>query len=271
MLSFHGDSHPGRIEESNEDCIGWDIARGVWLVADGMGGHSRGEVAARVVKETILEEVARDLPLKQTLLDAHEAVIRTVEESGDARTMGSTVVAVRIVDGECEIVWVGDSRAYLWRKRAIEQVSTDHSLLQLLLATKRITQAEARHHPKRNLVTQTLGMGNPTPDERHITLRKNDRLLLCSDGLSDELTDEEIATQLARSRDLKSAVDNLIDAALEAGGKDNISVIIIEYSNRKSMIHRLLSKFLMRWKPAAMMLGTVLALRVNTRWRQPAS
>jgi len=228
MVSFYGGSDPGCVEDANEDSIGWDIERGVWLIADGMGGHSRGELASRVVCDTILDRIASDYSLKKSVSDAHLAVVQAVEDSGDYRSMGSTVVAMQIDDDGGRLVWVGDSRAYLWRKRKLRQISTDHSLLQLLLATRQITEEEARGHPKRNLVTQTLGMGEPEPDERKLELRRRDRIILCSDGLSDELTDIEIARVLKRSGSPKEAVDRLIEAALEHGAKDNVSVIVIE-------------------------------------------
>lgn len=226
MPTFHGSTHTGRVEESNEDSIGWDLNSQVWIVADGMGGHSRGEVASALVRDTILKEVGKHVPLKQAILDAHRAVVDAVQD--DDRAMGSTVVAIQISNGACQVVWVGDSRVYLWRRKRLQRISRDHSFLELLLAKGQITEEQAMAHPKRNLVTQTLGMGDPVPDEESLKLRQHDWLLLCSDGLTDELTDEEIVDHLGRSADSREAVDLLIQAAIDSGGRDNISVLIVE-------------------------------------------
>jgi protein phosphatase len=228
MPTFCADTHPGRVEESNEDSIGWSVDRSVWLVADGMGGHAKGEVASRLVKETILDDVGRDVPLRQAVLDAHRVVAEQAQQAEGRAAMGSTVVAMQIKGTRCDVVWVGDSRAYLWRGKALRRLSKDHSLLELLLARKVVSEAEARDHPQRHLVTQSLGMENPTPDEEHLELRKRDWLLLCSDGLTDELTDEEIADYLRRSGSLKEAVAALMTAALDKGARDNVSVVIVE-------------------------------------------
>jgi PPM family protein phosphatase len=228
MPNFCADTHPGRVEESNEDSIGWNVDRRVWLVADGMGGHAKGEVASRLVKETILEEIGRAVPLRQSVLDAHRVVAEQAQQAEDRAAMGSTVVAIEINGSSCDVVWVGDSRAYLWRGRALRRLSKDHSLLELLLSRNVVSEAEARDHPQRHLVTQSLGMGDPTPDEEHLELRKRDWLLLSSDGLTDELSDDEIADHLRRSASLKEAVDALMTAALDKGARDNVSVVIVE-------------------------------------------
>lgn len=228
MVRFGAETHPGRVAESNEDSIGWDTDRRVWLVADGMGGHAKGEVASRLVKETILERVSRELPLKQSILDAHRVILEAARQTPDQAAMGSTVVALQVRDRSCDVVWVGDSRAYLWRNGRIRRVSKDHSYLEMLLAKNVMSEAEARQHPQRHLVVQTLGMGEPAPSEEHLELRKRDWLLLCSDGLTDELTDDEIAEHLQKSSDPKQAVDSLLESALGKGGHDNISVVIVE-------------------------------------------
>ena len=259
MPNFYADTHPGCVEESNEDSIGWDEDRQIWLVADGMGGHAKGEVASRLVKDTILEEVSRELPLRQTVLDAHRVVAEAAKTNEGGAGMGSTVVAVQINDQGCDVVWVGDSRAYLWSKGRLRRISRDHSFLELLLANKAVTAAQAREHPKRHLVTQTLGMGEPSPDEEHVDLRKRDWLLLCSDGLHDELTDDEIADYLRRSGDPRQAVDNLIAAALNKGGRDNVSVVIVECERGAHARGRRFEAH-PQWKPIA--LGIIGALVV---------
>lgn len=221
-----GDTHPGRVHEQNEDSIGWDLAEGVVFVADGMGGHAAGEVASSIAKQTILERSAA--PLTDAVLDAHRAIVRTASENPAQQGMGSTVVALRLKEDKGELVWVGDSRGYLWRHGALRPLTRDHSFLELLLASKRITEAEARDHPKRNLVTQTLGIGEPAPEREQVSLLPGDWVMLCSDGLNDELTDAEMASILKRAPSAEAAVKELIEAAVEHGGRDNISVVIVE-------------------------------------------
>jgi protein phosphatase len=228
MTTFHGDTHPGRVHADNEDSIGWNVDAQVWLVADGMGGHSSGEVASRIVTDTILDEIARQVPLTQCVLNAHQAVADAASGQAELNGMGSTVVSMQIRDGECDVVWVGDSRAYLWRRGSIERISRDHSFVELLREGTEMSETEVRGHPQRNVVIQTLGMGAPVPGHEHLALKSRDWLILCSDGLNDELTDKEISNELERSADPKEAVGHLIQAALDRGGRDNVSVVIVE-------------------------------------------
>ena len=229
MVQFASHTHAGRVHHDNEDTIGADPARGLWLVADGMGGHASGEVASAIVRDTIMH--AADLALTDAVIAAHRAVV-TAAEADDARYrgMGSTVVALAVHGGSGEVVWVGDSRAYLWRRGSIRRVSRDHSYVELLRETNGMTEAEVRAHPQKNLVTQTLGHGEPVPSNAHIELRPRDWLLLCSDGLNDELDDDEIAALLRESHAPDDAVIQLVDAALAKGGRDNVSVVIVAMS-----------------------------------------
>jgi protein phosphatase len=141
------------------------------------------------------------------------------------------VVALALHDGAGEVVWVGDSRAYLWRRGAIRRISRDHSYVELLRDSDGISEAEIRAHPQRNLVTQTLGHGTPVPSSAHVDLRSRDWVMLCSDGLNDELDDDEIAAQLRSGREPDRAAAQLVEAALAKGGRDNVSVVIVAVSD----------------------------------------
>ncbi len=230
MVQFASHSHAGRVHSDNEDAVGTDPSRGLWLVADGMGGHASGEVASAIVRDTMIG--ATELSLTDAVIAAHRAVAAAAEaDAGRYRGMGSTVVALAIKAGECEVVWVGDSRAYLWRRGTIRRVSRDHSFVELLRESSGITEAEIRVHPNRNLVTQTLGHGSPTPASVRVELRARDWLLLCSDGLNDELDDDEIADLLRRAREPDDAVSQLVEAALAKGGRDNVTVLIVAVSD----------------------------------------
>ena len=225
---FSGRTHVGRRGGVNEDVIGWDEETNFWFVADGMGGHASGDVASRVVKETLLGE-ALSLPLVDAIRKAHETVAATAKTNVAYDNMGSTVVATRIVERQAEIAWVGDSRAYLWRDGALSVVTRDHSYLEVLRTQENLSEEQLRGHPNRNLVTRTLGIGTPEPSLAKVPLRRQDWLLLCSDGLNDELEDKEIAEVLRIHREPEQATEALIDAALAKGGRDNVSAVVVEY------------------------------------------
>ncbi|MFC4308056.1 PP2C family protein-serine/threonine phosphatase [Steroidobacter flavus] len=225
---FSGRTHPGRRGGPNEDVIGWDEASNFWFVADGMGGHASGDVASRVVKETLLGE-ALTLPLVDAIRKAHETVLATAKTNTAYDNMGSTVVATRIAERQAEIAWVGDSRAYLWRGGSLSALTRDHSYLEVLRVQENLSEEQLRGHPNRNLVTRTLGIGTPEPSTTTLPLKRRDWLLLCSDGLNDELEDREIAEVLQTHAQPEKATEALIDAALAKGGRDNVSAVVVEY------------------------------------------
>jgi len=227
-MRYAARTHPGRRGGQNEDSIGWNEASGLYFVADGMGGHASGDVASRIVKETLLGS-ALNLTLRAALKRAHEEVAQAAEDNTAHSNMGSTVVAARIEDRHAEIAWVGDSRAYLWRGQALRQLTRDHSYLEVLREQENLSETQLRGHPNKNLVTQTLGIGNPDPSVVTEPLRKGDWLLLCSDGLNDELEDGEIAQILRAHAAPDAAADALIAAALARGGRDNVSAVVVEY------------------------------------------
>ncbi len=227
-MRFAARTHPGRRGGQNEDSIGWNEASGLYFVADGMGGHASGDVASHLVKQTLLGN-ALNLPLRAALKRAHEEVAQAAADNIAHSNMGSTVVATRIVDRHAEIAWVGDSRAYLWRGQALRQLTRDHSYVEVLREQEHLSETELRGHPNKNLVTQTLGIGTPEPSTITEPLRTGDWLLLCSDGLNDELEDAEIAQILRTHSSPDAAADALIAAALAHGGRDNVSAVVVEY------------------------------------------
>jgi len=228
MMRFATRTHPGRVYEDNEDVIGVDEARNIWFIADGMGGHSSGEVASAIVRDTILQ--AQGLSLTEAVSAAHRAVVAAAAANDHYKGMGSTVVAMALRDHEAEIVWVGDSRSYLWRAGTLKRMSRDHSVVELLRSAGELSEAQIQTHPQRNLVTQTLGHGEPVPSSAHVELRGGDWLILCSDGLHDELDDAEMSAVLADSATIDDAVSRLVDAALAKGGRDNVSVVVVAVS-----------------------------------------
>jgi protein phosphatase len=225
MTKFATRSHMGRVYDHNEDSVRCRPELGLFLVADGMGGHASGEVASRVAADAVLEHSAT-MPLVEAIRMAHLAVVAAAE--GDSRGMGSTMVAATVRNGRLDLAWVGDSRAYLYRSGELQRITRDHSLVNLLIDRKELTDAQAQHHPQKNVITQTLGHGDPTPSVNSVPLRARDRVLLCSDGLNDELTDADIAAVLGAHADLEAAVTALVEQALAKGGRDNISAVLIE-------------------------------------------
>ncbi len=191
-----------------------------------MGGHERGQVASALVKETLLASAA-GADLTERVLEAHRAVMRAGSGSGESSNMGSTVVCARLSDRACEIVWVGDSRGYLWRRGRLSRLTRDHSYVESLRQGDRISEEQARLHPEANVLTQTLGMGNTIPSRVVLELQAHDWIILCSDGLTSELNDAAIAELLTKSPTPQAASERLLDAALAHGGRDNVSIIVV--------------------------------------------
>ena len=237
-IEFDAKTHPGKVRDHNEDCIFASAESHLWIVADGMGGHACGEVASEIV----VSEISKLVPGGQHLVEAielsHTAVLDEAAINTAAKGMGATVVAMQLQGSRYAIAWVGDSRCYRLRKNKLELLTRDHSYLEWL-RDNGIAVEEARKHPKRNVITQSIGVGEPNPDIVHGEHCAGDRYLLCSDGLNDELTDEEILAILRGSESGEIVTENLIKAALDSGGRDNISVIVIDIepdSRAKSLL-----------------------------------
>lgn len=256
MLEFSGKTDPGVREGENEDSIGWDVDRGIWFVADGMGGHAAGAVASNIAKKSLLEADPAK-PVEVQLVEAHEAIVASAEKDTGRAGMGTTAVVARVDGGTAEISWVGDSRAYLWRGGQLQQITRDHSFLEVLRAQNLLTEEQLRADPRSNLVTQTLGLGDPKPSVQELPLRYGDWILLCSDGLNDEVDDAQIASILAANEKVAPAVDELVATALANGGRDNTSVIVVEFKGARGFapLWRLLDS---TWLP--LIIGATLAV-----------
>lgn len=264
MIEFAGKTDVGVRGGENEDTIGWDRDRMIWFVADGMGGHANGKLASELAKATLLADDS-DKGTDQQLIDAHRAIVAAADSDSDLEGMGSTIVVARIIGRSAEITWVGDSRAYLWRGGELKRLSRDHSFLEVLRAQDVLTEEQIRADPRANLVTQTLGLGDPIPSVTETRLFHGDRILLCSDGLNAELEDSEIAEILAANAEgaVAVVVDELVDRALACGGSDNTSVIVIEYRGAK-VITRLRQLVESPW--FAILAGAVVAVLLATTW-----
>ena len=231
MIEFGHLTHVGLRRELNEDTYYGDSELGLWLVADGMGGHEYGEVASALAREAIVREVRGGAALAQAIRIADEEIIRASRKRGDALPMGTTVVAARISGRRFEVAWVGDSRVYLWRDGKLAQLTQDHSYVQELIGRGAISVEQARSHPHRNVVTQALGVTDPRQLKVETMSGELDagmQLLLCSDGLTEEVDDARIARALAHADcSAQECVDELVAAALDGGGSDNITVVLV--------------------------------------------
>jgi len=223
-------THVGNVRQHNEDAYRIDAEHNFGVLADGMGGHEGGEIASRIVVECVCDALREGRPMADALVQAHHAVRKAAENGEGKPGMGSTALALKIDNEDFEVVWVGDSRAYYWDGQTLAQISKDHSLVQTLVDEGSITPAEARVHPQRNYVTQAIGMSDlQTMEVGRVQgrLYQGQQLLLCSDGLSGEVSDSEIAEILRLELNEKQKTDLLIQKALDNGGTDNVTVLLV--------------------------------------------
>jgi serine/threonine protein phosphatase PrpC len=233
MIEFGHLSHVGLRREHNEDTYYADPDLGLWLVADGMGGHEFGEVASALARDAVVREVKAGKPLNEAIRSADEEIIRQSRRRAESLPMGTTMVALRVNGNKFELAWVGDSRAYLWNGK-LQQLSSDHSYVQELIDQGAITAEQARTHPHRNVVTQALGVTDPENLKVETIageLRPGVQILLCSDGLTEEVDDATIGSLLGHSElSAQECVDHLVSAALDGGGSDNVTVVVLRRS-----------------------------------------
>ncbi|MFO5440138.1 MAG: PP2C family protein-serine/threonine phosphatase [Dolichospermum sp.] len=236
-LDSTGLSDPGLIRAYNQDCLYIDPAGRFFIVADGMGGHAGGEEASRIATQEIrsyLEhnwqspESASQL-LEQALSTANQAIITDQQNHPERADMGTTAVVVVIRPGESPVCGhVGDSRLYRLRKSQLQQITEDHTWIAKALKIGDITPDEARVHPYRHVLSNCLGREDLNQiSVQPLDLEQGDRLLLCSDGLTEELVDDKIASYLQGTPSLKIAAASLVAAANEEGGHDNITVVLV--------------------------------------------
>jgi serine/threonine protein phosphatase PrpC len=220
----------GRGRPANEDSVLVDHEDRLYAVADGMGGHRAGEVASATAIDALKAAFADGAPLDQAVGEANAAVFEKASSNLDMRGMGTTLTAAALLDDHRVLLGhVGDSRAYLMRDGAVTRITEDHSLVEQLVREGRLSPEEAASHPQKAIITRALGIDPEVEvDTYPIDLRPGDRLLLCSDGLTNMLTDPAIAGVLRRQPDPQQAADMLVDMANEAGGDDNITVVVID-------------------------------------------
>ena len=222
----------GRKRRINEDAYLDMDDIGLWVVADGMGGHSKGDVASRIIVESFnglgkpasMNEFA--FIVKSRLKQANNRIIASVAPD---QIMGSTVVAFLVYKREWRCIWAGDSRAYLLRDGRLIQISHDHNVAQEMVDRGELRQEEAAFHPFANRITRAIGTRNDLVlDEYRSFLRDGDTVLLCSDGLNKEVSDSEVA-DILENHDCGDASSELIELTLERGARDNVTVAVIKF------------------------------------------
>jgi serine/threonine protein phosphatase PrpC len=247
QLDAHARTDPGPVRENNEDCFLVDVDAGLFIVADGMGGHAAGEIASDVATQTMQEVLLGDCDPDETILDraapdAAEGIrermrygmnqasirMRRMAMENPAQTgMGTTLVVLLIEDGVAHLGHVGDSRIYLFRHDHIHRLTRDHTVVQQEIDAGRLTPELARIVPHKNILTQSVGYHGPVdPDTSTRPVLDGDIFVLCTDGLTDVLEDEAIA-EICRNAALDDLAETLTKSALDNGTEDNVTVLVV--------------------------------------------
>jgi protein phosphatase len=233
----------GRRRRANEDCYAIAAELGYFVVADGMGGHRAGQLASRLAAESAvaaleaLEGSAATLTekLRCTIAAANREIYVAGQAKAEFSGMGTTVVSLLAADGRVALAHVGDSRAYLVRGGRIRQLTDDHSVVGELVRRREITESAAREHPHRHVLTRAVGVRREVaPDLAELTSSPGDLFVLCSDGLTGLVRDEEIAEAASTGTDLDAICAQLVDLANERGGEDNITVVLVRYEKESA-------------------------------------
>ncbi|MFH0825094.1 MAG: protein phosphatase 2C domain-containing protein [Pseudomonadota bacterium] len=235
---------PGNVRPGNEDAYSVSPDRGLLLVSDGLGGHNAGALASSTVSQRLPELIQRALSsidtkdeaaIKKILIDSTVKLAGKMWAHAAARPglagMGATVVLLLFLDSVAHIAHMGDSRAYLYRKGKLDLLTEDHSVLAILLKSGDVAPDEVRTHPARGMLSRYVGMREEVhPEVRSIGLLPGDRLMLCTDGLTGEVDEADIAAILGRYRDPDEGCTALVNAAKSKGGRDNITVVVADWA-----------------------------------------
>lgn len=263
MIEIATATHPGMVRSHNEDSIAADAAAGLAVLADGMGGYNAGEVASGIAVAMISAELKKALTAITGDLDAataeklvgehavraNNAIFQASQSQPQYAGMGTTLVVALWHDNRMVVGHIGDSRLYRMRAGKLEQVTRDHSLLQEQIDSGLITKEQARHSQNKNLVTRAVGIDPEVDAEVHsYPVEAGDIYLLCSDGLNDMVTDEDMELTLASLQaNLPLAAEQLVQQANDNGGRDNVSVILVRvlksFPARSGLVDRLKSWF----------------------------
>lgn len=247
-----GQTDVGKVRTINQDSFHIIDNKDVYIVADGMGGHAAGDKASRIAVKTITEifsnydfeqelhsesgtKMSLEELLRYALQEANYRIIQVANSDSSLTGMGTTAIIVVPRGSDLFMGHVGDSRVYLMRDNQIKQVTEDHSIVQQLINSGQITEAEAAVHPYKNVITRCLGIqANVEPDTVKLTMQENDRVLMCSDGLSNMVSPEKILEIVMENNEPEDACQKLITLANNNGGTDNITVVLLYNDNQAS-------------------------------------
>ena len=230
-------THKGKVRQHNEDSVYFSGSTPPFfaMVADGMGGHAGGQTASTMTVAYIRKKLAEidigsvtDEQLKQLAVGASESLIEAAKHDDALKNMGTTLVMAVASEGRVKILNVGDSRAYLLKKGRLHRVTKDHSYVQYLVDNNVLTEEEAEKHPYKHVIMRAIGMENVEADVYDMPFESGDTLLLCSDGLNAHLKDQDMAAVLCADSSSESKAQKLIKTALDRGGSDNVSVVVME-------------------------------------------
>ncbi len=227
-------SHRGNLRSHNEDAFLDAADKALWIVADGMGGHSRGDTASQMLANELANaNLDRRLSialnqLEQQIFVINQALMTMAAEIGPGTTIGSTVVGVLARGHKAVCFWMGDSRVYLYRQRQLHQITRDHSAVEEMVRMGILMPTAAEHHPAANVITRAVGAQSPPlMDLELLDLKAGDRLMLCSDGLYRELDNRELAQHLSNAN-LEATADNMMQATLGKTAADNLTLVVID-------------------------------------------
>lgn len=238
LLRSAASTHVGMKRQSNEDRYAIVADLGLYLVADGMGGHKAGQVASHLAAEgsiraiEVLQGASVSLAerLRHAVVCANREIFTVAQAKPELSGMGTTFVGMLFGGGRLALAHVGDSRAYLLRQGRLHGLTDDHSIVGELLRRHEISEADVAQHPHRHVLTRALGIRPRTePDLAEMTPQEGDVFIMCSDGLTGFVDDSEIAEHLMSEPDLEAAAEALVDTANRAGGQDNITVLLVRY------------------------------------------
>lgn len=240
-MEIYGETHTGKVRETNQDTWEFEILPGgccFAIVCDGMGGTKGGgtasNMASKIVKDEIIKNYNKSMDehifsglLIHAITFANKEIFKTAQSEENLAGMGTTIVAAAIKDEILHVAHVGDSRAYLIKNNSMDKITNDHSIVQEMLEQGSITEDEASKHPQKNLITRALGIdADVVVDYKSRKISINDLCLLCSDGLTNLVSDSDIL-KIIQNKDLQTAVKDLIGKANNNGGNDNITAVLI--------------------------------------------
>lgn len=258
VSSYYGSrTEIGNVREHNEDSL--TVLPPLFAVADGMGGHEAGEVASEITINTLNDlapQSADAEALARAVVAANLNVIKAPSQGVGREGMGTTLTAAILEKERLAIAQVGDSRAYLLHNGSLQQLTRDHSLMADMIEAGQLTEAEARVHPNRSVITRAIGSDpHMQPDLYELNVETGDRLLLCSDGICGMIEDHEIASIMRQAPSAQSCADQLVEAALAAGGFDNATAVVVDVEGFKAVREKKQAR-----KSKALAIGVIVCL-----------